>query len=1125
MNILKFTPEEQEAVMSLVAGVLHFGNVKFNVQKKAMEEDGCVIANPDQLDHACKLWGCDSPSMTKCLTSRNIGNRSIILVSYSVSQAQDARDAMVKRVYSELFQFVVNKINDVLGSSGIVRNKFIGVLDIFGFESFEVNSFEQLCINYCNEKLQFHFNEHIFRLEQNLYQSEGITISSTAFQDNQPTLDLLEAKMTGVFSMIDEEINVPRGSDDGMLQKIFQKHNTKHPNMLKPKAKDCKDILKCFGILHYAGPVFYNVTNFLDKNKDQIHADIIGTLKGSSFNLIHTLFDSVTAKDDAAGAKRGAGKPTGAKTLGAQFKQQLSELMTTLNSTSPHFVRCMKPNDSKVGNMFTAGRMVDQLRYAGLVEVCRIRKLGYPVRRDLDSFYKKYKCIFPTATTIDALLDRLVAGKFLVEGEWAKGISKVFMRTLQSLKLEEAREQAFQIVAVHVQKIIRKHLAKRKFHYWMRLIQNVKDGIKSRSEEQLTYALDMSFELPWGGKHMKLIKDALVLQETLRQENRVKQLLQNAITALELNSLRSAIAAATSMVPPLVSPLIDQAKTVLAKLELELQVKNDLLSAIAKRSREGIAALLVKAKSMNMDCNETRQGEALMARLVEEDNAILNLKKAVASKDINALDSAISKCGEMGLDNVDIQEAKTLQDRLRNELKARNAVREAMTTRQLDVITAAIAKATAIGIASSDPDISAATSLSNQLRVEIAAISKLDAAVDSSNQSALESAVEGALSVGLRADSCNSLNVAQGMIERMKAEKRALDALIAALSGSDLEVISSTLAEASRLGLTGATVDEARSKFKHLGAKNDAISKLSSVCSSDSLSEVEAALAEAATLNLMSTPEAAAVIAKRDRLIEEKVCIDELQELISVVNISTLNDLSRSVATAMRLNLGSKYPDIMSVAKEKAKRLGDEVQFNMKVEMAARNLDIDALNDAITKAKEAGINVSVGDKKLQETIVKTDLVKQITTALEAKNGDLLITLLENASAIGLSGSIIEEAKVFTGRKDIISKIYETFKKAEREMDLSLLNSALQTAIELGLQSPEVSAAQKLREKLAIFEGGASEISAANQVVVVRLEVGVVEADLTSLKNAIEKAEKVGSFTIIIIIISKCFSYS
>lgn len=182
-------------------------------------------------------------------------------------------------------------------------------------------------------------------MEQALYQAEGITIPGSSFVDNQPTLDLLELRGTGVFSMCDEEISVPRGSDDGFLTKVLQKHGDgKHPNMIRPKAKDCKDFLKNFGILHYAGPVFYNVANFLEKNKDQLHADIVSVLQKSSSPMIVSMFpvDADAGKGGKGGAK------TSKITLGGQFKAQLNDLITTLNSTHPHFVRCMKSNDQKV---------------------------------------------------------------------------------------------------------------------------------------------------------------------------------------------------------------------------------------------------------------------------------------------------------------------------------------------------------------------------------------------------------------------------------------------------------------------------------------------------------------------------------------------------------------------------------------------------------------------------------------------------------------------------------------------------------------------------------------------------------------------------------------------------------
>ena len=404
MNILQFSTEERNTILKIVAGVLHFGNVKFDVEHNANAEDGSCITNMDVLKTAAALWDIDADEIANFLTHRKMGGRDVIIVSYTVEQAQHARDAMVKRVYSELFQYIVNRINDTLASGGTNRKNFIGVLDIFGFESFMVNSFEQLCINFCNEKLQFHFNEHIFKMEQTVYAAEGIVIDGTTFVDNQPTLDMLELKSSGIFSMCDEEINVPKGSDEGFLAKVLKNHAS-HPNMQKPKPKDCVEFSKCFGVVHYAGTVFYQVTNFLEKNKDQLHGDIQGVIRDSKVEMISKMFPP--EPEAPAGGRRMSMSQTKQKTLGGQFKQQLQDLIATLNATYPHFVRCMKPNDNKAGNDFSASRMQDQLRYAGLVEVCRIRKLGYPVRRPFQEFYKRFKCCEPTATNFEALIEAL----------------------------------------------------------------------------------------------------------------------------------------------------------------------------------------------------------------------------------------------------------------------------------------------------------------------------------------------------------------------------------------------------------------------------------------------------------------------------------------------------------------------------------------------------------------------------------------------------------------------------------------------------------------------------------------------------------------------------------------------
>ena len=653
MDILRFGAEMKHEVLKIVAGVLHFGNLKFRVEKKDAGDDGSSVANPEVVAHASAMWGVSSQSMSQFLTNRTMatgGDR--YNVAYNVQQAQDARDAMVKRVYAELFQVMVNKINAELSSTGLPRHKFIGVLDIFGCESFEVNSFEQLCINFCNEKLQFHFNEHIFKMEQSLYLEEGIVIPGSTFVDNQPTLDLLELKGTGIFSMTDEECLVPKGSDGGLLAKVLKKEHPnaqeRHPNLLRPKAKECKDHTLNFGILHYAGPVFYNVTNFLDKNKDQLHPDIVGVLRSSESAIIRNMFPPDPVEPQA-GSRASVKMGVKQLTLGGQFKNQLNDLIATLNSTFPHFVRCMKSNDRKQGNIFESGRMQDQLRYAGLVEVCRIRKLGYPVRRTFVDFFRRFRCCNLLSPSHDDLLAFLASQKVLVQGEWAKGKSRVFMRTAQAASLELYREQALVQVAVVVQKYGRRMLARFRMRRFKTIIANVREATKKRLEEALTEAIDMTFELPWNGSQIEAVRTAKAMLVRVKEENQVFRLIENAMATCDLNGLKSAIAAAAQMSPPLKAPLVDQAQALAAKLEAEHAVKAGLSAAISARDMAALVDCIARANGLKMSCPELAQAMALKARLEEETKTIAALKEACQRKDIASISTFLGKCVELGI--------------------------------------------------------------------------------------------------------------------------------------------------------------------------------------------------------------------------------------------------------------------------------------------------------------------------------------------------------------------------------------------------------------------------------------------------------------------------------------------
>ena len=1108
MNILKFSKEDQASVFAIVAGVLHFGNMKFTVEKKAMQEDGCAIENPEVVQHACETWGVDYDTISRSLTSKIIGTRTLTVVPYTTLQANDARDAMVKRVYSGLFQYMVDSINVVLSSSGVPRHNFIGVLDIFGFESFEVNSFEQLCINYCNEKLQFHFNEHIFRLESALYQAEGITISSTSFADNQPTLDLLDMKVTGIFSMCDEEINVPRGSDDGMLQKILQKHGGKHPNLIRPKGKDCKDNLKCFGINHYAGPVFYNVTNFLDKNKDQVHVDILSALKTSTMPLMKVLFAEKEEVSAVPTRGRGGGKKA-SKTLGAQFKTQLNELMDTLNSTNPHFVRCMKSNDQKVGNIFAAGRMQDQLRYAGLVEVCRIRKLGYPVRIDNESFFRKFKCIYPNSKTLAELIKALVDNNELKEGEYAEGSSKFFMRTQMSADLELRREVCFASVAVKVQSTIRRYLAKRKIKYFMKLIQNLKDGISSRDEATLTLAIDMIFELPNGGAHMQVVKDAKTLQLRLKEESRIKALLQHAIDSRDMSSLRSAIQAAEAMSPPVTTPLIEEAKAVLHRLDSEKKVKTELTSAASSTgSREAtkasLTSLVAKATEMGMDCNETRQAIAILTRFEDEDKAVADLKKAISDRHFDSLHAALQKLEAMGMDVPEIATAKQLKEVMMKEHLAVKAINDAIQGRELSSLVTALSKASAIGIKSSAPEFEEGTKLKAVLETEKATMEALEAATDSRDMAKITKAIADATKIGLTRSSCSALEYCLDMEATLKKEAEVNAMLTAAIDKDDVDGLALALAEASRIGLNNSLVETARGKNKALGARNETLDRLSFMASGDMLDDLRAAVAEAEKMGLKDTPEGIAAAAKLDRLEEEKKLISELKRLTASANSSNFQALSKALGQCMRMGLQSKYDAEVSAAKAKSDSFKAEADFAIHVETAMRGDDMEALVECIATAKTAGVNVTFGEKKVTELNERRQITTELGSALAAKDTNAIVALLAKAKVLDFSNATIDDAESFASRAQAEGTLYANLEQATVEYDLKSLDNALRHAVELGIHAPQVKKAQEFRVELEVIDAAVREVTAACQVVVVKLESGISDADIVPVIDAIAK---------------------
>uniref|UniRef100_A0A674CJZ3 Unconventional myosin-VIIa-like n=1 Tax=Salmo trutta TaxID=8032 RepID=A0A674CJZ3_SALTR len=401
LKILTFTETHCWAILKLLSALLHLGNVSFEASILDNMESSDVSSS-DHFTIAAKLLEVQPASLGMSLTYRSfMTNRERVSKPLSSEQAADCRDAFVKAIYGKLFIWIVGRINSAIHKTPTngpkyVRNS-IGLLDIFGFENFASNSFEQLCINFANEQLQQFFVRHVFKLEQEEYTKEDIVWKNITFNDNTQTLDLLVGKPLNVLALIDEESHFPKGTDVTMLNKMNQVHAK--GNIYIP-SKNTHDME--FGIRHFAGVVYYDSRGFLEKNRDTLSSDIIKLIDTTTNKLLRQIFEaqlSANVVKNPASNNRIVMTPKSSlrvSTLSGQFRQSLDSLMKALSICQPHFIRCFKPNDNKKSMCFDRNLCIRQLRYSGMIDTIRIRKLGYPIRHTFKQFLQRYRVLLKT---------------------------------------------------------------------------------------------------------------------------------------------------------------------------------------------------------------------------------------------------------------------------------------------------------------------------------------------------------------------------------------------------------------------------------------------------------------------------------------------------------------------------------------------------------------------------------------------------------------------------------------------------------------------------------------------------------------------------------------------------------
>ncbi|XP_015604628.1 unconventional myosin-Va isoform X2 [Cephus cinctus] len=474
LTMLGFSSKQQDDMLRILAAILHIGNVNI-VSCEApdgsnnSDGEGCNISPSDRhLLIISELLGIDVNAMRKWLCHRKIVSmREVFLKPMSVEQAIGARDALAKHIYAEVFNWIVAGINNSLQSQSKSQS-FIGVLDIYGFETFEVNSFEQFCINYANEKLQQQFNQHVFKLEQEEYLKEEIEWTFIDFYDNQPCIDLIETKL-GILDLLDEECRMPKGSDSSWAEKLYSKCG-KSKHFERPRFGTT-----AFLIHHFADLVQYETTGFLEKNRDTVMEEQINVMRNSHNKLLKKLFCGEDPKLTVPNVrvKISAQKPLintpkqNKKTVGSQFRDSLNMLMATLNATTPHYVRCIKPNDTKEAFEYNPVRAVQQLRACGVLETIRISAAGFPSQKTYSDFFQRFRCLCKfkeiRRDDLKETCRRILATYIKDEDKFKFGKTKVLFRAGQVAYLEKLRGEKQRDACIMIQKTVRGLICRNKY--------------------------------------------------------------------------------------------------------------------------------------------------------------------------------------------------------------------------------------------------------------------------------------------------------------------------------------------------------------------------------------------------------------------------------------------------------------------------------------------------------------------------------------------------------------------------------------------------------------------------------------------------------------------------------------
>ncbi|XP_031778803.1 myosin heavy chain, muscle isoform X14 [Nasonia vitripennis] len=668
-DVLGFTQEEKDDIYKITASVMHMGGMKF---KQRGREEQAEADGTEEGERVAKLLGVDCQDMYKNLLKPRIkvGNEFVTQgrnkdqVAYSVG-------AMSKAMFDRLFKWLVKKCNETLDTKQ-KRQHFIGVLDIAGFEIFDYNGFEQLCINFTNEKLQQFFNHHMFVLEQEEYKKEGINWAFIDFgMDLLACIELIEKPM-GILSILEEESMFPKATDKTFEEKLNNNHLGKSPNFLKPKPPKPGQVAAHFAIGHYAGNVPYNITGWLEKNKDPLNDTVVDQYKKSSNKLLVEIFADHPGQSGGGGKDAGGGrgkKGGGFSTVSSSYKEQLNNLMTTLRATQPHFVRCIIPNELKQAGVIDSHLVMHQLTCNGVLEGIRICRKGFPNRMVYPDFKLRYKIIAPAACDKvggdpKKCAEAILENSGLDPEQYRLGHTKVFFRAGVLGQMEEFRDERLSKIVSWMQAFIRGYLARKDFkalqeqRLALQVVQrNLRRYLKLRTwpwwklwqkVRPLLNATRIEDELIAAEEKARKFQEAFEREEKMRielEELNTKLLSEKTELLKHLDGEKGALSEYQEKALKLGAQKADlesQLADITDRFQQEEEARNSLFQGKKKLEQE-IAGLKKDLEDLELTIQKSEQDKAT------KDHQIRNLNDEIAHQDelINKLNKEKKNQGEV----------------------------------------------------------------------------------------------------------------------------------------------------------------------------------------------------------------------------------------------------------------------------------------------------------------------------------------------------------------------------------------------------------------------------------------------------------------------------------------------